>query len=653
MRTVSVRGAALNVSDISGLTDLWAHTLGDPRICIAVLDGPADLSHHALLHAKITRIRPSLPIGSSDGRALQHGTHITSVIFGDHESPIRGIAPHCRGVLIPIFSDFANGTPLFCSQLDLARAILQALQAGAHVINVSGGHFAPSGTAHPLLTDAVRSCARSGALIVAAAGNDGCSCLHVPAALPSVLAVGATDRFGEPLSFSNWGSVYNMQGIVAPGDDIVGALPGGGIATASGTSFAAAIVSGVAALLLSMQVRRGQRPDVFAVRKALLDAATGATHPRTAARHQFLRGRLNITQTFRNLFIGDPQMGLSTNEVTASCVLPAEPQAQTDSGIQPATDSNSRLPSAAPGDRPDAQPRGDDIAVTASAVSPSSCGCGANTASPMLAYVLGQLGIDFRTEARRDAFVQDMDAAPGMIPNPDDHQQLLDYLQANPWAAASLIWTLSLDGTTIYAVVPQGPFAGDAYNRLRQILKEQLTEGVERISVPGVIAGSVRTSSGQYVPVIIPEIRGLYSWSTTALVETVVGPTPAVTASDSDKATHSGKTAGVHEFLDRVYFELRNLGITSQERAMNYAGTNAFNIARVYEAAMKDNMELDTIDVERSPICRPESDCWDVKLVFFYPDRQVQTVRKAYRFTVDVSDVMPITIGPVRSWSMR
>jgi len=64
-------------------------------------------------------------------------------------------------------------------------------------------------------------------------------------------------------------------------------------------------------------------------------------------------------------------------------------------------------------------------------------------------------------------------------------------------------------------------------------------------------------------------------------------------------------------------------------------------------------MALDTIEVERSPLGRPDSDCWDVKIHFFYPERQVQTVRKVFRFTVDVSDVVPVTVGPTRSWFVR
>src|SRR5436305_1762547 len=84
-------------------------------------------------------------------------------------------------------------------------------------------------------------------IIVAAAGNEGCECLHVPAALPSVLAVGAMDSQGKPLESSNWGGPYRQQGILAPGERIAGALPGGGVGYKSGTSSATAIVSGIIA----------------------------------------------------------------------------------------------------------------------------------------------------------------------------------------------------------------------------------------------------------------------------------------------------------------------------------------------------------------------------------------------------------------------
>ena len=64
-------------------------------------------------------------------------------------------------------------------------------------------------------------------------------------------------------------------------------------------------------------------------------------------------------------------------------------------------------------------------------------------------------------------------------------------------------------------------------------------------------------------------------------------------------------------------------------------------------------MGLESVNVVRSPVCRPGPDCWDVEVYFFYPERQVQTVRRVYRFTVDVSDTVPVTVGPTRSWFTR
>jgi hypothetical protein len=54
--------------------------------------------------------------------------------------------------------------------------------------------------------------------------------------------------------------------------------------------------------------------------------------------------------------------------------------------------------------------------------------------------------------------------------------------------------------------------------------------------------------------------------------------------------------------------------------------------------------------VEKSPICRPDSDCYDVKLSFFDPENN-QRSNQVFRFTIDVSDVIPVTIGEIRSWS--
>ncbi|NER84293.1 MAG: S8 family serine peptidase [Leptolyngbya sp. SIO1D8] len=187
-------------------------TLGSPEICIAILDGQVDLNHPCFKGADLTLL-PSLVRDEivPNGRMSLHGTHVASVLFGQPGSPVVGITPHCKGLIIPVFSDSGRSP----SQLDLARAIEQAVSAGAHIINISGGQLTDEGEAEGWLARSVQLCQDNNVLIVAAAGNDGCDCLHVPAALPAVLAVGAMDSQGQPMEFSNWGEIYPEQGILA------------------------------------------------------------------------------------------------------------------------------------------------------------------------------------------------------------------------------------------------------------------------------------------------------------------------------------------------------------------------------------------------------------------------------------------------------
>jgi cyanobactin maturation PatA/PatG family protease len=266
-----------------------------------------------------------------------------------------------------------------------------------------------------------------------------------------------------------------------------------------------------------------------------------------------------------------------------------------------------------------------------------------------LVFALGALGYDFGTEARRDSIMQHMKQPA----NPHDPNQLLAYLKENPWDAMEIIWTLNLDATPIYAIQPRGHFAGDTCKRLCQFLKEQLEEGVERVSIPGWIVGSARLSTGQVLPVIQPVMRGMYSWTIRALVEAVCGEAPAADAEQAVRDAHGQKEQGVRKFLARVCYQLRNLGFRSQDRAINYSATNALLVAEVFKDAIEEEMELDTIAVERSPICRPESDCWDVELTFFDPKKVFERARKVYRITVDVSDPVPVGVGEAQSWHVR
>jgi hypothetical protein len=568
---------------------------------------------------------------------------VASLIFGQHPDPLRGVAPRCRGFLLPIFEspDAVAFRP--CSQLDLARALLQAVQQGVHLINISSGQFAPSGAAHPLLADAVRECVRRGILIVAAAGNEGCECLHVPAALDAVLAVGAMDARGEPLPFSNWGGPYQQQGILAPGQDLPGAQPGGGVARHSGTSYATALVTGVAALLLSLQHQQGRKPDSPAVRQALLRSAIGcAIQPATDCR-RLLAGRLNVIGAVSLLTRGVPDMSEPTTVESNA----KEPNSQS---VVAGSSAPAALPTAP-------QPA---ASITPSTGPAGGCTC-KGAAAPQLVYALGQIGYDFVSEARLDSHVQAI-GGPAAVPVATRVRgipagDLLRHLEQHPHAATSLEWTLTMHGHPVYAIRPLGPFAAAVYEHLRRFLGEHLAEApeerVERVSIPGTIIGTTPLLTGQVVPVIMPELRGKFSRNTAALVNAVVGAAPAGRATQQARERHEQQRAAVRNFLDRVYHEVHNLGVLPQDRALNYAATNALTVSQIFEAAIRDEMELESIKVVPSAVCRPGSECWDVEVYFFYPQRQVQTVRRQYRFTVDVSDVVPVTVGPVRTWFTR
>ena len=643
---------------------LWNLTQGDSQICVAILDGLVDQSHDCLNAANLTRL-PTLIQGeaTANGSMSGHGTHVASIIFGQHNSSeLRGIAPQCRGLIVPIFGD--NNKKL--SQLDLSRAIEQAVNAGAHIINVSAGQLTDNGEAEGWLDRAVQLCKDHNVLIVAAAGNDGCECLHVPASLPTVLAVGAMNDQGKPIDFSNWGESYQNQGILAPGEHILGAKPGGGTQKLSGTSFATPIVSGVAALLLSLQVQRGETPDPAKVRAVLLETAIPCTDKDTDDISRCLLGKLNISGALQYFTGGTMSEELDTVETVdsieaagcgcAEITNSAEPEPNPEEFIPPeffpvvpAVTTSAPLTNSSNSQFTTMSNRTSNYITASQAPS--------DLAEVNLVYALGTLGYDFGSEARRDSFKQLM---PGVqidgtaIPaNPYDARQMVDYLGDNLSEAKSLIWTLNLELTPIYAIEPGGAFARDVYGILQELLSGQIQAEdsenyVERVSIPGILSGrSVKLFSGQVVPVIeVPNIRGMYGWKVNTLVQAAIQTVQAQASEAQEESIR--RTLG--SFLSRIYYDLRNLGTTSQDRALNFASTNAFQAASTFAEAVATGMELDSITVEKSPFCRLDSDCWDVKLKFFDPENS-RRAKKLFRFTIDVSDIIPVTLGEVRSWS--
>ncbi len=654
-------GTETTLAEINGLAALWDQTLGDPEVCVAVLDGPVDETHPCFRGAKLTRLSTLVTETADIGPMSAHGTHVASIIFGQPEGPVHGVSPRCRGLIVPVFRD---GHPGRLSQLDLARAIEQAVKEGAQVINISGGERSPFGEPDDLLARAIRLCDDHRVLITAAAGNDGCECLHVPAAVGAVLAVGAIGQNGQPLEMSNWGEAYQRKGVLAPGENIRGAVPGGGTALLTGTSFAAPIVAGVAALLLSIQRRDGKNPDPRAVGDAIVESALPCDPGRTSDHRRCLAGVLNIPGAYALITKAKGGTVSMTNSDASVPSLAVEPN-----GPTPETAVQEKIEKQVPGVAPPAMPvmspqsptaghnpqASAGVTATPSGVSPSaSCSCEGGKKSYV--YGLGGIGYDFGTEARRDSFKQLMPMVNGRPPHPGATEEMVGYLEANPSESTKLIWTFNLELTPIYAIEAEMPYAREVYEFLRkalngQIQKEDSPDYISRVSLPGILTNrTARLYSGQVIPVVVAQYRGLWSWSVNTLIDTVVRR--------FDPGKHESIRASLQNFLDKVYYELRNLGQSSPDRALNYSATNAFQASESMSRALHPKhvvpgaglYMLDRISVSKSPFCRMDSDCWDVKLTFFDPENE-RRARMVMRFTVDVSDELPVTLGPVRHWT--
>ena len=149
--------------------------------------------------------------------------------------------------------------------------------------------------------------------------------------------------------------------------------------------------------------------------------------------------------------------------------------------------------------------------------------------------------------------------------------------------------------------------------------------------------------------------RGLFCWRETALVDALI---PEVIGMQPD-ATEQWARETLRAFMDKIYYQLRNLGQSSPDRALNYVATNAFTFATGIRSGLISSKHvpggsanlytLDTVTVTKSPYCRMDSDCWDVQVKFFDPDND-RRARAVYLYTVDVSDEMPVSLAPTHEF---
>jgi len=244
--------------DEYGIEEAWNVTRG-AGVTIAIIDTGVDSTHQDLQGAVVGGTDVS-GIGSPNGetpigQGSEHGTMVASLAAGRGNSGSGGVigsAPEAS--VLSVSMAFEGATRSADDQI--ARAVVWAVDNGADVISLS---LTRNTREWPTSWDEAFLYAESrDVVVVAAAGNrgSGTEAVGAPATMPGVLTVGGVTRTGEASARASSQGI--TIGVMAPSENLVGALPGDRYALWDGTSGATPIVAGIVALV------RAAHPDLDA-----------------------------------------------------------------------------------------------------------------------------------------------------------------------------------------------------------------------------------------------------------------------------------------------------------------------------------------------------------------------------------------------------
>lgn len=228
-----------------GLPEAWDVTTGSAEVIVAIIDSGlnpdiVDFSGRIVSPYSVLTNSSAWPAWQDNHG---HGSAVAGVAVarGDNGVGIAGAAWDVKIMPVKIAETGSS------DDVTLAAAIGYAVDHGADVINVSYSGSQWSRTQE----EAVAYALSHDVVVVAAAGNDGVDSVGYPAAIPGVIAVGATSYMDARWLYSNTGTALDL---VAPGYDVISYSRGSdsGVARWQGTSFSAPLVAGVAALMRSV-----------------------------------------------------------------------------------------------------------------------------------------------------------------------------------------------------------------------------------------------------------------------------------------------------------------------------------------------------------------------------------------------------------------
>ena len=241
-----------------GLPALMDITGGDADITVALIDGPIALDHPDLTAQNVRLLNQSKrdQCTKPESFACTHGTYVAGLLNARRDNSVPGICPGCTLVVRSIFSEAAdipqNADVPDATVAELAAALLEVIEIGARVVNLSVGVTESATRTERALDQALDLASRRGVIVIAAAGNQGTLGSSAITRHPWVIPVVGCDYHGKALAESNLGASIGRHGLAAPGHEITSLAASGGHVTFSGSSAAVPFVTGTLALLWSV-----------------------------------------------------------------------------------------------------------------------------------------------------------------------------------------------------------------------------------------------------------------------------------------------------------------------------------------------------------------------------------------------------------------
>lgn len=241
--------------DLVNLTPLMERTSGRAEIRLGLIDGPVATSHPDLAAQNIRQVAGKLAgtCSRASSVACMHGTFVAGILNAKRGAMAPAICPECTLLVRPIFAETlsANGGVPSAMPKELASAIVDTIDAGAHLINLSASVARPSAAGESKLHEALDYAVKHNVIVVVAAGNQGTVGSSIITRHPWAIPVASCDLNGRVMAESNLGSSIGRNGLTAPGDNITSLGTNGKPQIFGGTSAAVPFVVGAIALLWS------------------------------------------------------------------------------------------------------------------------------------------------------------------------------------------------------------------------------------------------------------------------------------------------------------------------------------------------------------------------------------------------------------------